>query len=472
VNLTLILFDLSYVPMRDFWLQGKVELYWLRAFGLDRTITLSVPILSDRPDSSPITQLYDPVKGIEANPDTQLYLDLVDELRAVTLPEGLESTPARLLLARLQQRSVELLNTNPFEAAGKSARLAQIQGRMTKRVLKEGESAQQAFETFWTVEYLTSQGVEESLGFFQQQIRPLFATNYSRPISEVGAPVDYFPLLDVPFMLIFFIEFVGRTFLISRRYSGVTWKDALFWRWYDIFLFLPAYPFLRSIPVVIRLGQADLLEVQTVRSQFSQGFVANIGSELTEVVIIQIVNQMQTSIESGDWAKALSETESRQYVNLNDINEVEEIANLIVRLVIYKVLPNIQPEVETWLQYNLDGMIQQAPGYQQLQTIPGVSDLPQQASQQLATTLAKNLYRGIVSSYEDDSGKAVTAQLVQKFSDSLAKEIREERPLGELRDLLIALLEEVKINYVEQLSQDDLEEVLAQTRQLRQQTNA
>jgi hypothetical protein len=48
VNLLLVIFDISYIPLRDFWLQGRIKV-----FGL----TLQVPL-------PPLTQGYDPIKAL------------------------------------------------------------------------------------------------------------------------------------------------------------------------------------------------------------------------------------------------------------------------------------------------------------------------------------------------------------------------------------------------------------------------
>ncbi|MDT7946379.1 MAG: hypothetical protein RRA39_08735, partial [Cyanobacteriota bacterium PSP.bin.10] len=107
-NLCLVLFDMSYVPGRDFWLQGRVQIFG--AFGPP----IPLPILSEETSRSPVTDLYDPIKGIEPNPETQRYLALVDELRQVTLRFGVESEAAAPILARLRELSDEMIETNPF----------------------------------------------------------------------------------------------------------------------------------------------------------------------------------------------------------------------------------------------------------------------------------------------------------------------------------------------------------------------
>jgi len=65
-NLVLVLFDLSYIPLRNFWLQGRISIPLLNQ-------TLKVPL-------PPIAKWYDPYKGIEPHRDTVAYLQRVDEL--------------------------------------------------------------------------------------------------------------------------------------------------------------------------------------------------------------------------------------------------------------------------------------------------------------------------------------------------------------------------------------------------------
>ncbi len=64
-------------------------------------------------------------------------------------------------------------------------------------------------------------------------------------------------------------------------------------------------------------------DLQPIRSQISRGFVANFAQELTEVVVIQLINQMQKSISSGELAKQLFQSQKQRYLDINNINEIE-----------------------------------------------------------------------------------------------------------------------------------------------------
>lgn len=67
VNLCLVLFNLSYVPWRDFYLRKLPE----------------------------ITQIYDPIKGIELQRETGNYLATVKELEETGKPNGVTVASGR-----------------------------------------------------------------------------------------------------------------------------------------------------------------------------------------------------------------------------------------------------------------------------------------------------------------------------------------------------------------------------------------
>lgn len=472
-NFGLVLFDLSYVPWRDFWLQGRIELYWLRAFGVNQTITLSVPILSTQSDTSPVTRLYDPVKAIQPNATTQNYLDRVDELQQVMRAEGLNSQAARQILFDLRVQSNRILDTDPFRSVNKSGRLVQIENRMLALIPNPFNSAQESFERFWTVDYLTAAPEGAGLDFFGSQIRPLLEINYARPISETGEYVDYFPLLDAGFVAFFFLEFLLRTYFISRRHVSVTWRDAMLWRWSDVFLFVPFWRFLRVIPVFTRLGDARLFDIGRVQSQVSRGIVATVGEDLAEVVVIQVLNQLQVSVQRGDLRRVLPRPgQNKTYIDLNNVNEVEAISNILIQILAYRVIPTIQPDLKALLRYNLDSMLKQVPALQRLEGMPGFADWSTQVSERLADELVGSLYTGLIGSLEDPVGRELSGRVAQNFSQSFMSELGQRRALEEIRDLLVDLLEEVKINYIERTTQEDVEDLLEQTRRLRQQAQS
>lgn len=456
VNLTLVAFDMSYIRMRNFWLHGDMAIPIIGG-----TIKAPVP---------PVTTWYDSVKGIEPHRDTAAYLQQVDALEAQIRKTGVRSPEANAGLSELRNLSVKMIEENPFQVANKSGSLEKIKNRMRDLISSEEDSAKQSFRTFWSQEYLATASPEKGLGFFEGEIRPLIETNYFRSIDETGEFTDKFWQIDLPFAIVFILEFLARTFYISRKYTSVSWRDAMLWRWYDVFLFLPFFRWLRVIPVTIRLNDAELIDLEPVRAQFSRGFVASFAGELTEVVIVQTINQVQTSVKSGDLARQIFETANRPYIDLNNINEIEAVSTRLVQLTIYEVLPEIEPDLRALLNHNIEIIFSQSPLYKSLHGLPGLNQLPTQLTSQIATQISKLLTEGSKSLYDaiinDPVGAELTNKLVQHFGQALGSQIQQKPNLQELESLISDFLEEVKINYVQRLAQEDIEQILEQTRQL------
>ena len=444
-NFSLVLFDISYVPWRDFYQR-------------------QLPI---------ITQVYDPFKGIKPHRDTEKYLKTLEQLKIQVVETGLPSPQVAAKLQEINNLSAKMIDEDPFRVASKSGTLEKIKDRMRDRTPNPQESAKQSFRTFWSQDHFNKKGWQPEITWFDAKIKPLIATNYYRTIGENGEFTDNFWQIDLPFIAIFAIEFLARTYFISRRHRSVTWRQAMLWRWYDIFLILPFWRLLRVLPVTIRIHQAKMPDLQPIRTQISRGFVANFAQELTEVVVIQLINQMQQSITSGELAKQLFPSQKQRYLDINNINEIEALASRLVQVTVYKVLPQLQPDLEALLRYNIEIFLKQSPLYQGFQQVPGLGNLPAQLASQLVAELSKLVTVGPQDAYEafkiaseDPVGTKLSSQLVQHFGQALGTELQQQQTWQEIQLLLCDFLEEFKINYIQRLSEEDFEKILEQAKEL------
>ncbi|MBD2576401.1 hypothetical protein [Oscillatoria sp. FACHB-1406] len=465
LNYLLVLFDLTYIPLRDFWLQGRIQAS-INAGPVQAKIPpepIIVPML-------PIPVWYDWVKGIEPHRDTERYLDLVADLeKRVLQSPSLQTPEVADLLAQLRTQSDEMVTTNPFALASKTGTLEKIKNRMRQHVFGTAEaSAKEAFQRFWAAENLTPDRYPSEIAFFNRQIRPLIATNYYRPTGENGEPINNFGLLDFPFFLIFALEFLGRTWFLSRRYTSISWFEAMTWRWYDILLLLPFLRGLRIIPVVTRLHQAKLINLDKIKRQTSQGIVAEIAEDITEVVVVNVLTQLQESISAGEIEKLFARTTQEQYIDLNNIDEIKEIIGLFLNVIVERVMPAVQPDIEALLQHSVDRAIAQSPVYQNFKLLPGFEQLEKKISQQLLSSLYDGLREGLKGLTQSDPQlDRLWKQFNQSLISVLQTEVKTQPTLNRLEYLLTALIEEVKVNYVQRLSQEDVEQLLEQTRKLR-----
>lgn len=501
-NLGLVLFDLSYIPLRNFWLLGKVKLPLLP------TITLPLPPapagckpLGENPDKATlITACYDRFKGIEAYRDTQAYLETVNQLEQQIQQSGVQAADVAQTLKSLQEQSKRMVSENWFTVANKSGTLEKIKDRMRERLYVENasvaallvstdpdksvafqeatkkkakRSSQTAFTLFWSPDYLAQAGVQKELKWFDTRIRDLMQTNYYRSIEENGEFTNQFWLLDAPFVILFAIEFLARTWYISRQFKSVSWRDAIFWRWYDILLFFPFgllfYPWawLRIIPVSIRLHQAHLVNLEQLKEQVTQGFVGSIAEELTEVVVVQVLNQVQQAIRQGEIVRWLLQPKQNQ-VTVNNVDEIAELVSLLIKLTVYQVLPKVQPDIEALLRHNIEAVLNQAPAYQALKTVPGLNEVPNQLIDRLITEVLQATYHTLTTALEDPIGAQLTSRLVQNVGQTLSNEVQQQNVADELKSLVNDFIEELKLNYVKRSTEIDVQTLLEETRQLQQ----
>ncbi|NEO98988.1 MAG: hypothetical protein F6K58_09975 [Symploca sp. SIO2E9] len=463
LNLLVVLFDISYIPLRDFWLHRQVQVLSFKIGPLEyEGFPLSFAWLIPN-----VTELYDPFKGIVPYRDTKQYLQKVDELENKLDDPKVHSKEIEIILADLSRRSIEMIDTNPFQIANKTGTLEKIKNEMRDHLPNHSDSSKQAFRQFWSQENLINQPQE--LEFFDTEIRPLIESNYFRPIGENGKFVDLFGLIDFPFFVVISLEFLTRTWWISQRRTGVSWLDAMLWRWYDILFLIPIWRWLRIIPVTIRLEQARIIDLSRIEKQVRQGFVAEIAEDMTEIVVIKVINEVQRSINEGDVAKFLLQQEARPYIDLNDTDELAELTTIILQMMVYKILPKIRPELEALLQYNLKKVINQSPLSQGLSQVPGIGELQSQLSNKLITDFTQVVSDSLESLLEeDDVGNQLLGNLLEHLGQAVGSEIQAEKRLQEIQYLLTAWLEEIKVNYIEHLSEEDLEEILDQTRAIRQ----
>ncbi len=481
LNLGIVSLDISYIQLRNFYLREfRVLVQGLNYIPRSDFIKENTPTLITAYNQIPpsflekaplLAQGYDYVKGIELNPETEQYLETVEQLKQEfnnTGLQGLESEESQEILSKLREQSLQMIQNNPFEVANKTGTLETIKDRMREH-LNIG-SAAEAFQEFWTADYLIANGYEKQINFFDSKIGSLIDTNYLRKINpETGEFIDRFWLLDLPFVILFAIEFSARTYLIHRRHSGLRWIDGMLWRWYDVFLFLPLFRWLRGIPVMVRISESNLIDLNSVKKQISQGFVASIAEDITEIVFVRIVNQLQGSIRRGEIRKALSDVNKREYIDLNDINEVAELSKLFVQLAVYQVLPKIRPDVEAIVRHNIRKVLETSPAFQGIRQVPGLERFESQLTEGFVSVLYQVVYDTIIGALEEDpEAEKLIEELGTNLTQVLTDEMQGKQTIERIQSLLLDLLEEVKVNYVERLSEEDVEELLEQTRRLRQ----
>jgi hypothetical protein len=410
VNFGWVLFDLSYVPWRNLYFHY-------------------LPTL---------TKVYDPLKGIEPHRETSKYLATVDRFKK----QNLQSPTT---LKELVDQSLQTIETNPFQGAGKSGALEKIKNRMRDHTGKE--SSKEAFRVFWSEANFTGTKKASEIAFFDRQIRPLFDINYFREIGENGEPIDHFWLIDLGFGSIFLLDLLLRLRRMRRQNPRLSWRSALIDRWYDLLLILPLVRPLRIISLMIRWHQARLINLDYIQHQLNTRFVNEFADELTQVVINQVLNQAQGAIKSGTATQLITTRLLRPYVDLNDVNEVEAIAQIILEIAIYRVLPKIQPDLEEIVSNLVQKASIDSPAFQNLKLIPGFAEAPHQLIDQIVRQVSEALYLGLTKSLNDPQNGKLAKRLAENFIEALGAELQKGQTVSKLESLVVDMLAEMKASY-------------------------
>lgn len=437
-NLLLVVFDMSYIRFRDVYLQQFPQ----------------------------FTQWYgEHFKGIEPERSTTAYLTTLEKLETQVALTGLQSPETEALIAELRDRSLDMIDENPFQVANKSGTLERIKNAMRSQV--EEDSAKEAFNQFWSTEYLVANW-QDSLVFLDTEIKPLIKTNYFRRIGEDGAPLDRFWIIDLGFVGLFGLEFLARTFYLSRRYRNATWFDACLWRWYDLLLLVPGWRWLRIVPVIVRLNDASLINLEPIRNRINRIFITHFAIELTEVVVLRIIDQLQNLIREGNVTRWLLDTDNgRRYIDLNGVDELQVISQRLITIVFNQVIPKVKPEIDALIHHSMAKAMDQAPLYREFKQIPGLGAIPDQLAKQVSAEVSKNLYTALATALKDPVGAELTRSLTTQFTTVLRNEAKQqEQSLREIQSLSVELLDEIKLNYVKRIAAEDVSRLKEETYRL------
>ena len=434
INLILVLCHLSYLPLRDIYLRYT-------------------PLL---------VRIYDPVKGIEPHPDTEAYLQTVALIKQEISQRGLEAASTEQLLASLRQQSISLIEENPFLAANKLGTFAKLKHRMEYRL--GTRSAKEAFTRFWSPEYLSDNNIATELAFLTDKIEPLLETNYYRRIDANGLYIDNFWRIDIFFMIFFALEYLIRTFWVAKNRDDLNWWDAILRRWYDALMLIPVWRWMRILPVTIRIHKSGLFNMERILAQITHEPAAYLSHRASMFLIVQLLNQSQEVIQNGALTNLLSS--STEGVRVGEADKINTIIDRLIGLTIYKVLPEVQPDLEDLLRHSLQGALRESDVYQTVKAIPGIANLPQEAIEQLADYLAQATYDVLVNSYTDTEGKIIFERLSDNFSLTLRKQLQNKATQTEIQVLLSDLLEEWKLNYVKSSHQRNPEKTLAEAEKI------
>jgi hypothetical protein len=417
INLCLIVFDLTYL--------------WLRP-----TYFTYVPI---------VTRLYDPVLGIEPHPLTD---DLIDRSSEAERLLELDPTAPALddMLQSLEILTIRIFMEDPFLRSGQTDNLAAIWTTMARETGKTASSPKnprivaEVARDFWGG---SAELLRHRFALFEEQIEPRLAVNYFRGFNLDGRLIDNFWKIDLPFLILFWIEFMTRWFLAIRRRTHARWYFFPIFYWYDLLSLIPVTALrplrlLRIVSIYMRLRKSELSRVG--RDFLSRGvaYISNIiTEEVSDRVAVRILDEYREEIVDGTHVRIaratveprreeiervlvgqiraiLTDEETierfRQLLQLNLANAVDESESLRSLPLPHVV---VKPVVSTVGEVILDTTLETISTT--LDSIDG-----QEAVQALADSILDALFYGPALSELESLAKDISLQVIDHMKEVVA----------------------------------------------------
>lgn len=288
VNLSLILFDMTYL--------------WLRPLYFQYT-----PV---------ITRIYDPVLGIEPHPLTERLSDEAAGAEELLLLDA-DSPGLERRLETLHVLTTRVLSESVFERSGQSrskfiiARTIAVESGAPTADLLQPEKLAEVVGNFWSGE---PDLLRHRFTLFDTEIRPLLRENFYREFNRAGRLTDYFWIIDLPFLILFWIEFAVRWSLALRRKTYAQWFFFPIFNWYDVLGLIPMQVFrpfrlLRVVSMYMRLRRSELSSVGKDFASRTVAYISNIiTEEVSDRVAVRILEEYAEEIRDGTHLRIIEST--------------------------------------------------------------------------------------------------------------------------------------------------------------------
>jgi len=415
VNVSLIVFDLTYLWLRPFYFQH-------------------LPV---------VTRIYDPVKGIEPEPVTQLYLERVGDLPAT----GASTTNLYSLeasLAHLRELSVEIIDDNPFERSGLESNRIRLFKGMEDELIREGalrdsrHEGQEVSDLFWSLAPDSSR-LGPRRQYFDAELAPLLEANFFRRYDLNGKLVDHFWLLDIPFLVIFIVEFLVRWSLAVRRSTYPRWFFFPLFNWFDVLGIMPfkgmrLFRLFRIASIYIRLHRSEHSMVGDDPISRTVKYFANIISEeISDMVSLRILNETQEELREGTHKRII------RSVAMNHRDALA--AELAMQMRDLLTNNEVRQQAREFLDANLDQAVESADALRRLPLPdvvlrPLVAAVGQAVFNAFADTLAATL--------SGQEGQHALEAMIRDSIDGLVVEITEGELEAVVREISIEVIGHMK----------------------------
>lgn len=388
LNILLIGFDLTYMWARPFYVH---RLPW-------------------------VARIYDPVKGVVPHPETERYVELADAARR-QWEEGAEPRTLRPVLKELRQRSLALLEEDPFRL-GDPDHLLRIEhlalsaaGLPSTDIVDRG-AVRAAMRGFF------SPGPElgERFELYAGEMRPLLVANHFRLRNRDGEVRDRFWLLDLPFLVLFAAELVVAWSLAARRRTYRRWYHYGLFHWYDVLGLVPwlrVFRVFRIASLYLRLRRSDLTRVGDDPVSRAVARVSSIvAEEISDMVTLRILSSAQQRIREGVYADIVRSALRPRMAALR-----EEIVSNLGELLADR---RLRGELREFLRLNLEHSLASAPA---LAAVPAPARLKRALVEAIGLAVWDSIVETLSDTLESEQGRRALDRALATVVDSVVDDL-------------------------------------------------
>jgi hypothetical protein len=384
------------------------------------------------------------VKGIEPHPLTERYLEVANETRA-RLAVGASPLGLEPQLAELRELSIQIVTEDPFERSGQTRSLIRLQVGVTDYLRREESvtpssalTGAAALELFWSLAP-SPELIAARSDFFDRELRPLLAVNYHRRYDLDGELGDKFWMIDLPFLLIFALEFGIRWYLSIRRSDLSKWFLFPILNWYDLLGIIPVKEFrlfrlFRIVSIYMRLKRSDHSVIgDDFVSRTVRYFTNIISEEISDMVALRILTETQGELRDGTH-KRIIRAVAEPHRDALAAELTQQVQGMLTN-------QELRDQAREFLDANLEQSVESAAA---LRRIP----LPDPLIRALVTTIGQAVFDSfadtLAATLSSSEGRETLETIIADAIDGIVEELTEGELEVLVREISIDVIDHVK----------------------------
>jgi len=388
INLWMILFDLTYL-----WLRPQYFTY--------------VPV---------VTRIYDPVKGIEPHPLTEALLEQIDVTKTELLRDPDSSTIPEHV-EELRDLTYRMIVEDPFARSGMGRTIDIIKEKLSASIGRTGDALvdpatiRQAVDAYWPED--PDELLDRLLNIDPRVLRG-FELNYYRTYDIDGQLTDHFWILDLPFLILFWIEFTVRWIVAIKRRIYSRWFFFPIFNWYDVLGLIPVAVFrpfrlLRAVSMYMRLKRSELSNVgKDVFTRTVLYFSNIITEEVSDRVAIRILSEFHEEIVDGTHTSIIkASVEPRK-------TEIEMVLANQLRQILTD--PATIDRLHTLVRLNLENAVE---GSEALQAVPLPKVVLKPAVKAIGGVILDATFESVVETLDSAAGEEAVREVAGAVLDDV-----------------------------------------------------